>query len=169
MMYQYLDKIEILDAEDLKNVDFACALNETWAYVNMNAYYSDATKTLTIKPVTNDVTFDKLIAIKFGQTGKDASWCNGFSYKSQLRDETDTYVRFDLINDEPELSDLVAEFRLLDDEGSIEAKITTVDDFNSGETALFRPPQPDFYSLSYFDQNPPTKKLFDFLQQESDT
>jgi len=32
-------------------------------------YYSNATKTLTIKPVNGDVTFDKLIAVKFGVYG----------------------------------------------------------------------------------------------------
>lgn len=69
MKYQYLDKIEILDAQDLQNVDFACALNETWSYVNMTVYYSEATKTLTIKPVNGDVTFEKLIAVKFGVYG----------------------------------------------------------------------------------------------------
>ena len=87
MMYQYLDKIEILDAEDLKNVDFACALNETWDYVDFTAYYADATKTLTLKPVNSNVTFDKLLAIKFGVTGKDPSWCNGFFYKSQVAED----------------------------------------------------------------------------------
>ena len=97
MMYQFLDRIEILDAEDLQNVTFACALNETWSYVDMIVYYSNATKTLTIKPASDKVTFDKLLAIKFGVTGKDPSWCDGFFYKSQLIDDTDTYVRFNLL------------------------------------------------------------------------
>jgi hypothetical protein len=90
MKYQYLDRIEILDAEDLAGVNFSCALNETWAYVDMQVYYSNATKTLTIKPVKNDITFDKLIAIKFGVEGQDPSWCKGFFYESQIRDENDT-------------------------------------------------------------------------------
>jgi hypothetical protein len=80
MKYQFLDKIEILDAEDLKDVDFACALNETWGFVDMTVYYSDATKTLTIKPVSDQLTFDKLLAVKFGEKGKDVSWCEGFYY-----------------------------------------------------------------------------------------
>lgn len=162
MQYQYLDKIEILDAEDLQNVDFACALNETWAYLDMTVYYQNATKTLVIKPASSDVTFDKLLAVKFGVSGKDPSWCEGFFYKSQMRDNTDTYARFDLIPNQSGLQSLVAEFWLLDDEGSINMEITTEDDFNN--KTLYRPPQPDFFTLDYFDQLPKKKKLFDFLQ-----
>jgi hypothetical protein len=47
-------------------------------------------------------------------------------------------------------------------------EITTLDDFNSDGKILYRPPTPDFYTLDYFEKNPPTKKLFDFLQQEPD-
>jgi len=132
----------------------------------MVVYYSNATKTLTIKPSTNNVTFDKLLAIKFGVTGKDPSWCDGFFYKSQLVDDLDDYVRFNLIPNQEPLKELVAEFWLLDDEGSINMEITTLDDYNSDGKLLYRPPSPDFYSLDYFLKNPPTKKLFDFLQQE---
>lgn len=164
MMYQYLDKIEILDAEDLSNVDFACALNETWSSVDMQVFYANATKTLTIKPVSANVTFDKLLAIKFGVTGKDPSWCKGFYYTSQMVEDSDTYVRFNLVPNQPNLKDLVAEFTLLDDEGSIDVQITTEEDFLSDGKILYRPPSPDFYSTDYFVKNPPTKKLFDFLQ-----
>lgn len=161
MKYQYLDKIEILDAEDLKDVDFACALNETWGYVDMNVFYSDATKTLTIKPISEQVTFDKLINVKFGQKGVDPSWCEGFFYTAQIREDNDTYVWFDLTPSQPKLPSLVAEFWLLDDEGSINLEITTVEDNNNG--TLYRAPTPDFYNLQSFWKNPPTKKLFEFL------
>jgi hypothetical protein len=69
-------------------------------------------------------------------------------------------------NENTTLKELVAEFWLLDDNGSINVTITTIDDFNSNYSLLYRPPQPEFYSLNYFEKNPPTKKLFDFLQQE---
>jgi len=166
MMYQYLDKIEILDAEDLAKIDFACALNETWSYVNLTVFYTGPTKTLTFKPVDSLVTFDKLVAIKFGEKGKDPSWCDGFSYTSQLRDDQNTYARFDLIPNQPGLQHLVAEFELLDDFGSINVEITTEADHNAQGSLIYRPPNPDFYSLDYFEKNKPTKKLFDFLQQE---
>jgi lysosomal alpha-glucosidase len=82
MMYQYLDKIEIHDAEDLKNVDFACGINRGFSFINMTVFYNDGTKTLTIKPDANNVTFDQLNIIKFGQTGKDPQYCQGFFYTS---------------------------------------------------------------------------------------
>lgn len=62
----------------------------------------------------------------------------------------------------------MAEFTLLDDEGSIDVQITTLEDYVSEGKILYRPPSPDFYSLDYFKKNPPTKKLFDFVQQETD-
>jgi hypothetical protein len=61
---------------------------------------------------------------------------------------------------------LVAEFELLDDFGSINVEITTEADHNAKGSLIYRPPNPDFYSLDYFEKNKPTKKLFDFLQQE---
>lgn len=66
MMYQYLDKIEIHDAEDLKDVDFACGINRGLSFLDMKVYYNNGTKTLTIKPSASDVTFDQLNTIKFG-------------------------------------------------------------------------------------------------------
>ena len=45
-------------------------------------------------------------------------------------------------------------------------EITTVEDYTN--KTLYRPPQPDFYTLEYFDQLPKKKNLFDFLQQELD-
>lgn len=83
-----------------------------------------------------------------------------------MRENTDTYVRFDLIPNQDKLQPLVAEFYLLDDEGSIAMNITTEEDYIN--RTLFRPPTPDFYDLDYFEQNPPKKNLFDFLQQEFD-
>lgn len=166
MKYQYLDKIEILDAEDLKNADFVCALNETWAYLDMTIYYSEATKILTIKPASDQVTFDKLLSVQFGQKGVDQSWCNGFFYTAQTRDDNDTYIRFDLTPSQPKLPELVAEFWLLDDDGSINVEITTAEDYEN--KTLYRPPVPDFYNLQSFWGKPPKKKLFDFLQQDPD-
>jgi hypothetical protein len=45
---------------------------------------------------------------------------------------------------------LVAEFTLLDDEGSIDVQITTLDDYVSDGKILYRPPSPDFYNTDYF-------------------
>jgi hypothetical protein len=97
MMYQYLDKIEIHDADDLQNIDFACGIDRGFSFIPMTPFYNNGTKTLTIKPSDSNVTFDKLNIVKFGQSGKDPQYCQGFFYKSQLRLENDTYARFDLI------------------------------------------------------------------------
>ena len=81
MQYQYLDQIDILNAEDLSNSDFACALNRSWSPVALNVYYTDSTKTLTIKPLAGtDLTFDQLMLIKFGNSKLDVSYCSGFTY-----------------------------------------------------------------------------------------
>ncbi len=66
MMYQYLDKIEIHAAEDLQNVDFACGINRGFSFIPMTAFYNNGTKTLVIKPVQTNVTFDQLNIVKFG-------------------------------------------------------------------------------------------------------
>ncbi len=96
--------------------------------------------------------------------GKDPHYCEGFFYTSNLRDDNDTYARFDLIpNDDSVLKDLVAEFWLLDDDGSINVEITTEEDYKSGNNILYRPPMPEFYTLDNFLKKPPTKNLFDFL------
>jgi hypothetical protein len=41
----------------------------------MTAFFNNGTKTLTIKPVDSNVTFDQLNIVKFGETGKDAQYC----------------------------------------------------------------------------------------------
>lgn len=167
MMYQYLDKIEIHDAQDLQNVDFACGINRGFSFIPMTAFFNNGTKTLTIKPDNTNVTFDQLNIVKFGESGKDAQYCQGFFYTSHLRDDNDTYVRFDLIpNENGTLKDLIAEFWLMDDQGSINVEITTEEDWNSNGKILYRPPMPEFYSFDYYYKNPPTKKLFDFFQQD---
>jgi hypothetical protein len=100
MMYQYLSKIEIHDADDLKNVDFACGINRGLTFINMTVFYNNGTKTLTIQPSASDVTFDQLLTIKFGVSGVDSQYCKGFFYYSQIREDNDTYVRYDLIPNE---------------------------------------------------------------------
>jgi hypothetical protein len=170
MMYQYLDKIEIHDADDLQNIDFACGIDRGFSFIPMTPFYNNGTKTLTIKPNNSNVTFDKLNIVKFGQSGKDPQYCQGFFYKSQLRLENDTYARFDLIPSENStLKDLIAEFWLLDDEGSINVEITTEDDWNSEGKLFYRPPMPEFYTLDSYTSKPLKNNLFDFLQQDNGT
>lgn len=125
-----MDQIDILNAEDLKDSDFACALNRTWIPTNLTVYYSDSTKTLTIKPYAGaNISFDQLFLVKFGNSAKDISYCNGFQYKAELVDEgrAETYARYNLTSDQVPgvLEDLVAEFTLLDNDGSIQVEITT--------------------------------------------
>jgi hypothetical protein len=65
------------------------------------------------------------------------------------------------------MEDLVAEFLLLDDFGSIDVEITTRSDYNSNKTKLYRPPQPEFYNLDNLYKKIPQKKLFEFLQVDT--
>ena len=65
-------------------------------------------------------------------------------------EDTDQYVRFNLVPNHPNLKELVAEFTLLDDEGSIDVQITNLDDYVSDGKILYRPLSPDFYSTDYF-------------------
>lgn len=58
MNYQFLEQIDILNAQDIADTDFACSLNKSWIPLNMTVYYSESTKTLTIKPNTNTLTYD---------------------------------------------------------------------------------------------------------------
>jgi hypothetical protein len=74
--YGFLDQIDIMNAQDLMDMDFACALNSSWIPTNLTIYYTNSTQTLTIKPkVGNDFTFDQLNLIKFGKTGADVDYC----------------------------------------------------------------------------------------------
>jgi len=50
MSYQYLEQIDIMNAADLQSSDFACALDKNWTPINLTVYYTQSTKTLTIKP-----------------------------------------------------------------------------------------------------------------------
>ena len=43
MMYQYLDKIEIHDASDLQDVDFACGIDRSFSFIPMTAFYNSGT------------------------------------------------------------------------------------------------------------------------------
>ena len=53
---RFLDQIDILNAKDLANTDFACALNRSWVPTNMTVSYNNATQVLTLKG--GDLTFD---------------------------------------------------------------------------------------------------------------
>lgn len=172
--YQYLEQIDIMNAQDLEGMDFACALNRSWIPTNLTIYYTDSTQTLTIKPMNSGdmITFDQLLLIKFGKTGVDVNYCQGFTYTANFDTDAraDTYVRYNLTSTQPGgvLEDLVAEFQLLDEEGTIHVEITTASDFYlHNKTKLYRPPQPEFWSLSAF-QAIPKVELSKFLQVDTD-
>jgi hypothetical protein len=83
--YRLLDKIEIMNAQDLKDTDFACALDASWRPTNLTVFYSESNQILTIKPnatVDSDISFDQAVLIKFGNSQKDVSFCNGFTYNA---------------------------------------------------------------------------------------
>jgi hypothetical protein len=107
------------------------------------------------------------LLVKFGQSGKDVDYCQGFSYKANFDADfkAESIVRYNLTSAQPGhvLEDLVAEFRLLDDEGTILVEITTASDFyDHNRTKLYRPPQPEFWSLDAFSKAP-KKTIANFL------
>jgi hypothetical protein len=163
--YQYLDQIDIMNAKDIADSDFACALNKSWVPLALNVFYTDSTQTLTIKPISGSITFDQLMLVQFGTKARDVSYCGGSTYSAKITDEEDdeTYARYQLTSAQAKLEDLVAEFRLIDDDGSILTEITTASDYASKKTKLFRPPQPEYYNLANFSPKPITKKLSQFL------
>lgn len=125
----YLDQIDIMNAADLANTTFVCALNRSWIPINLTYSFNSYTNVLTLKPVGIDVTFDQVMLIKFGEEGKDISFCNGFTYTAEQVDEdrAETYLRYNLTSNQAPgvVEDLVAEFLLIDDDGSILVEITT--------------------------------------------
>ena len=149
-----------MNAADLENSDFACALDKNWTPINLTVYYTQSTKTLTIKPqFVGSITFAQLMVVKFGDSSKDVSYCNGFFYTAVIDEEAlaETYVRYNLTSTQAPgiMEDLVAEFLLLDDFGSIDVEITTRSDYNTNKTKLYRPPQPEFYNLDNLYKNIP--------------
>jgi len=111
------------------------------------------------------------MVVKFGDSSKDVSYCNGFFYTAEIDEEAlaETYVRYNLTSTQAPgiMEDLVAEFLLLDEFGSIDVEITTRSDYNSNKTKLYRPPQPEFYNLDNLYKKIPQKKLFEFLQVDT--
>lgn len=75
----YLQSIDILDAEDLKDSDFACYLGLNLEPINLKKPdYNPSTKVLTIKPDIShpDVKFNEIGFIKFGNSKVDQNFCD---------------------------------------------------------------------------------------------
>lgn len=68
-----------------------------------------------------------------------------------------------MIPGQTHIDTLVAEFTLLDDQGTINVEITSRDDFDSGKKKLFRVPTPTVYDVTQF-AGPKNKKITDFLK-----
>jgi hypothetical protein len=108
--------------------------------------------------------------IRFGVTGKDPSFCDAdsFSYKgtNDTTASNSTYWKYTVesLQGATVLDTLVAEFWLLDNDGTINVEFTTQADFDAGKTILYRPPQPEYYNKADFNKQDVTKSLGDFMK-----
>lgn len=171
---QYLDKIEILNAEDLKNTSFACALDLNLDAKNLSVDYNNYTKILTIKPsLTNpDIKFNGISVIKFGSDEDgDLNLCGSRSFQYQVNaKDTSQNAKwtYNLTNgnggSNQTYPNLVAEFMLLDDEGTINVEITSEADYNSSGKLLYRVPDFVLHQDRFTNSSKLTKKLSDFMK-----
>lgn len=72
-----IDKLIILNAEDLKDTNFACAmLTSASQMTTLKATYDGPTKTLTISPITGAIAMSQLASIFYGNDAADPNVCN---------------------------------------------------------------------------------------------
>jgi hypothetical protein len=71
--FQFLDKILILNADDLKDNTFACYFDENKKPVKMIIDYNPFTKVLTLKTTTAnpDISLLKVSLFRFGKAGDE--------------------------------------------------------------------------------------------------
>ena len=75
-----IDKVIILNAEDLKDTNFACAmLSSASQMTTLTPKYDDATKTLTISPLSGSIAMGQLASIFYGNDAADPNICNSQS------------------------------------------------------------------------------------------
>lgn len=78
-----MNDIKILNAEDLKDSDFACFLGLNLSPIQLKKPdYNPSTKVLTIKPdVTHpDIKFNEIGFIKFGNSKVDQNFCDSKTF-----------------------------------------------------------------------------------------
>lgn len=77
MIYDQVEEFKILDASDIKDVDFACYTRvQDGKRVNMTVSYNQYMYTLSIRPEVGDaVRIQDIIEIKYGNSSKDYNPC----------------------------------------------------------------------------------------------
>ncbi len=78
----------MVNAEDLKNTDFACYLNPNFEATNMTFLYDDTKKALFLysnDPAFN-ITFDDFKSIHFGDSRVDTNLCGDTTYTYRIKD-----------------------------------------------------------------------------------
>jgi hypothetical protein len=172
-----LDYIDIVNAEDLASTNFACYLGVNLNPVNLNHAYNNDTKTLRISPVDNaDVAFNTIGFIKFGDSNVEPNFCDktlAFTYSGAQNTtiSNKTYLVYNISSNSKSsaLENLIVEFALLDDAGTINVQITTQSDFESLKTIKYHVPTPDVYDLSAWWAINATKDISDFVKVYTET
>ena len=73
-----LDFIDILNADDLKDTDFACYMGLNLNPINLTYSYDEDSKILTLKPTFDnpEVKFKDIGFIKFGNSAIEPNFCD---------------------------------------------------------------------------------------------
>jgi len=117
----------------------------------MTIVYDAANDTINITTnATGRQTFNELGFIKFLDKRTEPNICDAevFNYNWKQVDKNDTDFVYNLTsNKQPGvIKDLVAHFKLLDDDGTVVFNLTTVDDYYSGNKKKFRAPNVQNYA-----------------------
>lgn len=117
---------------------------------------------------TPNIKFNEIGFIKFGSAKNgDQNFCDAssFQYNTDSADiATNPHVWvFNISSAQKSLKPLIAVFTQLDDIGTINLEITTIEDYNAGKTIIYRVPD-IVYDLSKFpDQKTLKTSLTDYL------
>lgn len=167
-----------MNAEDLKDSDFACFLGLNLSPIQLKKPdYNPKTKILTLKPdITHpDIKFNEIGFIKFGNSKVDQNFCDTktFTYTVSDKDVKDdhswTYQLTSAAGSDM-MKPLVASFIQMDDIGTLNVEITTLEDFQSpaDKKILYRPPADAVFNPkrdTLFPQKTDLKKkLSDFIK-----
>lgn len=80
-----------MQAEDLKDINFACYLGTDIIPKALSVKYDADNKLLSIKPTADTISFKDLGVIKFGNSAKETNFCDPdvFSYAATVLDNQD--------------------------------------------------------------------------------
>ena len=114
-----IEKIIIVDAEDLSGVDFACWNTIDGDIGDIDAVYNANDKTLTISAKTGNIPTFNFRDIYFGDSSKDINMChpetNSYKFKGAAPDLTKSHATAILTNlgQSPSIPDLTLDLSIL--------------------------------------------------------